>query len=106
MIERLDPDVAPPPEGLAAELHARGEAAADDVAHELFAAANAFIGHFRGGLAHATVAACAGFDDCNTATGQRDLLFFVVVRGLEFKSHCGEVVGVKNQGRTDTARPR
>jgi C4-dicarboxylate transporter, DctM subunit len=31
------------------------------LAHELFAAANAFIGHFRGGLAHATVAACAGF---------------------------------------------
>jgi C4-dicarboxylate transporter, DctM subunit len=29
--------------------------------HELFAAAYAFIGHFRGGLAHATVAACAGF---------------------------------------------
>ncbi|MEN9984217.1 MAG: Sialic acid transporter permease protein SiaT, partial [Pseudomonadota bacterium] len=28
---------------------------------ELFAAAYAFIGHFRGGLAHATVAACAGF---------------------------------------------
>jgi C4-dicarboxylate transporter, DctM subunit len=31
------------------------------LAHELFEAANAFIGHFRGGLAHATVAACAGF---------------------------------------------
>lgn len=31
------------------------------LAHELFAAANAFIGHFRGGLAHATIAACAGF---------------------------------------------
>ena len=31
------------------------------LAHELFAAAYAFIGHFRGGLAHATVAACAGF---------------------------------------------
>jgi C4-dicarboxylate transporter, DctM subunit len=31
------------------------------LAHELFAAANAFIGHLRGGLAHATVAACAGF---------------------------------------------
>ena len=31
------------------------------LAHELFEAAYAFIGHFRGGLAHATVAACAGF---------------------------------------------
>lgn len=31
------------------------------LAHELFAAAYAFIGHLRGGLAHATVAACAGF---------------------------------------------
>ncbi len=31
------------------------------LAHELFAAAYAFIGHRRGGLAHATVAACAGF---------------------------------------------
>jgi C4-dicarboxylate transporter, DctM subunit len=31
------------------------------LAHELFAAAYAFIGHVRGGLAHATVAACAGF---------------------------------------------
>ena len=31
------------------------------LAHELFAAANAFIGHVRGGLAHATIAACAGF---------------------------------------------
>src|SRR6478735_2637244 len=31
------------------------------LAHELFRAAYAFIGHFRGGLAHATVAACAGF---------------------------------------------
>ena len=31
------------------------------LAHELFQAANAFIGHVRGGLAHATVAACAGF---------------------------------------------
>jgi C4-dicarboxylate transporter, DctM subunit len=31
------------------------------LAHELFAAAYAFIGHKRGGLAHATVAACAGF---------------------------------------------
>ena len=31
------------------------------LAHELFAATYAFIGHFRGGLAHATVAACAGF---------------------------------------------
>src|SRR4051812_24281049 len=31
------------------------------LAQELFGAANAFIGHKRGGLAHATVAACAGF---------------------------------------------
>src|SRR5439155_5979439 len=31
------------------------------LAHELFDAAYAFIGHRRGGLAHATVAACAGF---------------------------------------------
>ena len=31
------------------------------LAHELFQAAYAFIGHLRGGLAHATVAACAGF---------------------------------------------
>ncbi len=31
------------------------------LAHELFHAAYAFIGHVRGGLAHATVAACAGF---------------------------------------------
>jgi C4-dicarboxylate transporter, DctM subunit len=31
------------------------------LAHELFAAAYAFIGHLRGGLAHATVLACAGF---------------------------------------------
>jgi C4-dicarboxylate transporter, DctM subunit len=31
------------------------------LAHELFAAAQAFVGHVRGGLAHATVLACAGF---------------------------------------------
>jgi C4-dicarboxylate transporter, DctM subunit len=31
------------------------------LAHELFAAAYAFIGHLRGGLAHATIMACAGF---------------------------------------------
>src|SRR6478735_492445 len=31
------------------------------LAHELFDAAYAFIGHRRGGLAHATVLACAGF---------------------------------------------
>jgi tripartite ATP-independent transporter DctM subunit len=31
------------------------------LAHELFDAAFAFIGHLRGGLAHATVLACAGF---------------------------------------------
>ncbi len=31
------------------------------LAHELFDAAYAFIGHVRGGLAHATIAACAGF---------------------------------------------
>ena len=31
------------------------------LAHELFGAAYAFIGHLRGGLAHATVLACAGF---------------------------------------------
>jgi len=31
------------------------------LAHELFHAADAFVGHRRGGLAHATVAACAGF---------------------------------------------
>lgn len=31
------------------------------LADELFAAANAFVGHFRAGLAHATIAACAGF---------------------------------------------
>jgi tripartite ATP-independent transporter DctM subunit len=31
------------------------------LAHELFRAAYAFIGHLRGGLAHATVIACAGF---------------------------------------------
>ncbi len=31
------------------------------LAHELFNAAYAFIGHVRGGLAHATVLACAGF---------------------------------------------
>lgn len=31
------------------------------LAHELFHAAYTFIGHFRGGLAHATIAACAGF---------------------------------------------
>ena len=31
------------------------------LAHELFRAAFTFIGHLRGGLAHATVLACAGF---------------------------------------------
>jgi C4-dicarboxylate transporter DctM subunit len=31
------------------------------LAHELFRAAFAFIGHWRGGVAHATVLACAGF---------------------------------------------
>ena len=31
------------------------------LAHELFRAAFVFIGHLRGGLAHATVMACAGF---------------------------------------------
>ncbi len=31
------------------------------LAHELFRAAEAFVGHVRGGLAHATVIACAGF---------------------------------------------
>jgi len=31
------------------------------LAHELFRAAYAFIGHLRGGLAHATILACAGF---------------------------------------------
>lgn len=31
------------------------------LAHELFRAAYSFIGHVRGGLAHATVIACAGF---------------------------------------------
>ncbi len=31
------------------------------LAHELFRAADAFIGHVKGGLAHATVLACAGF---------------------------------------------
>jgi C4-dicarboxylate transporter DctM subunit len=31
------------------------------LAHELFEAAFAFVGHVRGGLAHATIAACAGF---------------------------------------------
>jgi len=31
------------------------------LAQELFRAANAFVGHVRGGLAHATVLACAGF---------------------------------------------
>jgi C4-dicarboxylate transporter, DctM subunit len=31
------------------------------LAQELFAAAHAFVGHVRGGLAHATVLACAGF---------------------------------------------
>ena len=31
------------------------------LAHELFHAAYTFIGHRRGGLAHATIAACAGF---------------------------------------------
>jgi tripartite ATP-independent transporter DctM subunit len=31
------------------------------LAHELFGAAHAFVGHRRGGLAHATVIACAGF---------------------------------------------
>ncbi len=31
------------------------------LAHELFQAAYAFIGHVRGGLAHATIMACAGF---------------------------------------------
>ena len=31
------------------------------LAHELFRAAHAFVGHRRGGLAHATIIACAGF---------------------------------------------
>ncbi len=31
------------------------------LAHELYRAAYSFIGHFRGGLAHATVLSCAGF---------------------------------------------
>ena len=31
------------------------------LAQELFRAAYAFVGHVRGGLAHATVLACAGF---------------------------------------------
>ncbi len=32
-----------------------------EMAEELYDAANAWIGHFKGGLAHATVLACAGF---------------------------------------------
>lgn len=32
-----------------------------DLSEELYAAANAWLGHLRGGLAHATVAACAVF---------------------------------------------
>ncbi|MFN4099754.1 MAG: TRAP transporter large permease [Pararhodobacter sp.] len=31
------------------------------ISHDLYAASNAFMGHFRGGLAMATIAACAGF---------------------------------------------
>ena len=31
------------------------------LAHELFRAAYSFVGHVRGGLAHATIIACAGF---------------------------------------------
>lgn len=31
------------------------------ISHDLYAASNAFLGHFRGGLAMATIAACAGF---------------------------------------------
>ena len=31
------------------------------LAHQLFRAAHAFVGHRRGGLAHATILACAGF---------------------------------------------
>jgi C4-dicarboxylate transporter DctM subunit len=51
-------------------LHAVGHSAvhpdgqlcgARGLAHELFHAAYVFIGHLRGGLAHATIAACAGF---------------------------------------------
>lgn len=31
------------------------------ISHDLYAASNAFLGHFRGGLAMATIAACGGF---------------------------------------------
>ncbi len=31
------------------------------ISHELYDAARAFLGHYRGGLAMATIAACAGF---------------------------------------------
>ncbi len=31
------------------------------ISHDLYAASNAFMGHYRGGLAMATIAACAGF---------------------------------------------
>ena len=40
------------------------------LAHELFHAAYTFIGHFKGGLAHATIAACAGFGAiCGSSIG-------------------------------------
>ena len=49
------------------------------LAHELFRAAYAFIGHVRGGLAHATVLACAGFGAiCGPPRGGRALAGWAV----------------------------
>jgi C4-dicarboxylate transporter, DctM subunit len=52
------------------------------MSQELFRAAFAFVGHLRGGLAMATICACAGFGAicgssiATTATWQRSLSFY------------------------------
>ena len=51
------------------------------LAQELFRAAYAFIGHVRGGLAHATVLACAGFGAiCGSSIATAATMAYVTAR--------------------------
>ena len=72
------------------------------LAHELFQAAYAFIGHVRGGLAHATIAACAGFGAiCGSSIATAATMSKVAYPSMRKLGYSGELsAGVMAVGGT------
>lgn len=72
------------------------------LAHELFHAAYVFVGHVRGGLAHATVIACAGFSSiCGSSVASAATMAKVAYPAMRRQGYSNELsAGVISAGGT------